>query len=536
MNLLNCIQSRATATCAVAFLIGLAFIFGCQQTEVLDLSINNVSFKSPARDDTQPSSEKREKEEDLLKEMEKPQFALFITGRQFGYIEPCGCTGLFNQKGGLMRRHRVLQLLQKRGWDIIPIDAGNQIRRFGQQPVIKLQHTLNGLTKVMNYAAIGFGPNDLKTPTIDLLQTVSNVADESGPFVSANVDLMGAGLQKQFMLIEKGGKKIGITHVLDNEIIESLKSNDELILKPMEDALNEVIPQLANCDLKVLMLRTEKLEIAESVANKFPHFDTLIHTTSAGEPEKLPVKIQVGNHTTSMLQVGTKGMYVGLAGFYDQGGKMKMKYERIPLDGRFTDSKSMERVFESYQNELKVLYTSGRLTDIKPRKHPSGFKFVGSQVCFDCHADEFEIWEDGTEGDGGPHFIATDDIVKPPNHRGNIARHFDPECISCHATGWHPQDMYPYETGFLNLKKDADLHGNGCENCHGPGSEHVRVEQANENGNGIDENRMEQLRLAMRLTLEEAKNEHCGQCHDADNSPDFLKEGAFDEYWEKIEH
>ena len=31
----------------------------------------------------------------------QPQAVLLLTGRQHGYIEPCGCTGLANQKGGL---------------------------------------------------------------------------------------------------------------------------------------------------------------------------------------------------------------------------------------------------------------------------------------------------------------------------------------------------------------------------------------------------------------------------------------------------
>jgi len=26
------------------------------------------------------------------------------------------------------------------------------------------------------------------------------------------------------------------------------------------------------------------------------------------------------------------------------------------------------------------------------------------------------------------------------------------------------------------------------------------------------------------------------ECHDIDNSPDFHKEGAFDDYWAEVEH
>src|SRR5687767_14908328 len=44
----------------------------------------------------------------LVPDWPKPKAALFLTGRQNGYLEPCGCTGLANQKGGLARRHTLL--------------------------------------------------------------------------------------------------------------------------------------------------------------------------------------------------------------------------------------------------------------------------------------------------------------------------------------------------------------------------------------------------------------------------------------------
>jgi hypothetical protein len=40
----------------------------------------------------------------------------------------------------------------------------------------------------------------------------------------------------------------------------------------------------------------------------------------------------------------------------------------------------------------------------------------------------------------------------------------------------------------------------------------------------------------MRLPLAEAE-QSCMQCHDLDNSPEFLKDGAFERYWKNgIEH
>jgi CheY-like chemotaxis protein len=125
--------------------------------------------------------------EELVADWQKPEFALFVSGRQHGYIEPCGCTGLENQKGGLMRRHSAQKVLLNRGWDLVSIDAGNQIRRFGQQPTIKLRKTFESLCQIMNYSVIGIGPDDLKTPSIDIVQSIFDVQQPTNAFTCANV-------------------------------------------------------------------------------------------------------------------------------------------------------------------------------------------------------------------------------------------------------------------------------------------------------------------------------------------------------------
>ena len=117
--------------------------------------------------------------------------------------------------------------------------------------------------------------------------------------------------------------------------------------------------------------------------------------------------------------------------------------------------------------------------------------------------------------------------------RGDIARHFDPECLSCHSTGWNAQDYYPYLSGYVSLEASKHLLGNGCENCHGPGSGHVAAEVDN---TAIDAARRDELRRLMQLPLSKAKKK-CMTCHDLDNSPDFHEENAFEEiYWPEVEH
>ena len=121
--------------------------------------------------------------EDLVKDWDKPDVALFVTGRLHGYIEPCGCTGLDKQKGGLLRRRTCQKILLKRGWDLVNVDAGNQIRRKGQQAKIKLGTTYDALCNQMGYQAIGLGVDDVEIPWIDLMQTIFNVVGNDNPFI-----------------------------------------------------------------------------------------------------------------------------------------------------------------------------------------------------------------------------------------------------------------------------------------------------------------------------------------------------------------
>ena len=98
--------------------------------------------------------------------------AFVVTGQQLGYIEPCGCTGLENQKGGLARRHTFLkELASERGWPVVALDVGSQVKRFGKQQEVKFAHAVLGL-RTMGYKAITLGEGDLRLQTVQVLQNV----------------------------------------------------------------------------------------------------------------------------------------------------------------------------------------------------------------------------------------------------------------------------------------------------------------------------------------------------------------------------
>jgi hypothetical protein len=446
-----------------------------------------------------------------------PQSVLFVTGNQHGYIEPCGCTGLENQKGGMARRFTLMKQVAERGWPLVPIDAGNQVRRTGRQAEVKFQTAATGLAE-MNYQAIGFGPDDLRLGVGELIAVAASDDPSVGRFVSANVVLIDPSLMAQFKVLESGGRRIGVTSVLDPKSLESAPNADiqvGAVEETLKAALIEIRKQRA--DFNVLMFYGDEAAAAEA-AKAVPGFDLVVVGGGYGEPTYQAQSIE--GTQTKMIITGNKGMYAGLVGIYPDG---EMRYARVALTHEFGDAPEMRRLMASYQEQLKSLGLEG--LGLKPVAHPSGEKFVGTKVCGECHKTAMEIWENSS------HALATEHIVNP-GERGDVPRHFDPECISCHVTGWNPQNYYPYDSGYLSLEVSSHLTGNGCENCHGPGASHVAAERE---GSTVSEAQRDALRLAMQLPLESAK-ERCMECHDLDNSPDFHKEGAFEDYWAEIEH
>lgn len=446
-----------------------------------------------------------------------PDVTLFITGQQHGYIEPCGCTGLENQKGGVARRMTFATELRESGWSLLPIDAGNLVRRFGRQAEIKFHRSLEALRE-MGYAAVGFGPDDVRIGVGDLIQEAAAESPEDAIYYSANVVLIDPSLMPAYRIVEQNGLRVGVTSILDPDSLESPLSEDITLNEPVA-AAREVMSKLKseNISFKVLTYYGNEAA-AQELVRKVPGFDLVVVAGGYGEPTYQPEAIE--GTSTKMILTGDKGMYVGLVGLYKNA---EMRYARVPLNDSFGDAPEMRKLMADYQFQLRDLGLEN--LGIKPIPHPSGEKFVGSQTCGECHTTAFEIWKDS------PHFGATESLVHP-GERGDVPRHFDPECISCHVTGWNAQNYQPYVSGYLNLEASEHLHGNGCENCHGPGASHAAAESGDTD---VSDVRRDQLRKAMRLPLAKAR-EKCMECHDLDNSPDFHKEGAFEEYWAEVEH
>jgi len=312
---------------------------------------------------------------------EKPQAALLFSGYQRGYIEPCGCAGLEKKKGGVGRRHTLLKQLAEQGWPVAPLEVGGLLKRLGTQAELKYAATTDALQE-MDYQVVGLGIDDLRLPVESLIATIKPGAQTH--FVSANVGFFDfdSGLTVPFKVIEVGDQKFGVTTVLSEGQREKIR-NAEIVSKPAAEALPPVIEKMkaAGADKLVLLVNGEPDE-AKQLIEQFGDFDFVV---APGHTDPPPMRTEkIDGSDTQYIELSHKGMYVGVLGFYDDE-KQPIRYQRVPLDGRFKESPEVVQVMVNYQDQLKALGWEG--LGLKPLPDPGGREWIGSQTCADCHTE-----------------------------------------------------------------------------------------------------------------------------------------------------
>ena len=447
---------------------------------------------------------------------EKPKVLLFFTGFLDGYIEPCGCAGIEQMKGGLGRRHTCLQQLENKGWDVLPIDAGNLNAGFGQQEELKFNFVIDEAYRLMKYQAAGVGSRELLFPTDVLIPYSVDVPGNPKRYTSANVGIMqfAPDLMMPYRVLEKAGMKIGVVSVLGDSLLKNI-TNEDIVSESAAAKLKEVLMELdaKRCDRKVLILHGTDNEINQLLGQFAHRFDFVLPSNTPAEPPLLPKK--VGD--TLVLEVGEKGRFAIAIGLFDNPAS-PMRYERVPLDARFDNSPAILELMKMYQIQLKETGLEG--LGIRPIPNTRGEtlgNYVGTQACADCHETQTRVWR---RAEHSKAWQSLKETAVP-------ARDFDPECIACHVVGWNTKELLPYRSGFMSEKETPRLMDVGCEACHGPGENHGRAEM------GTNATLQGSLRNAIRLSVESgAAKKQCLTCHDGNNSPHF----DFDTYWQKIVH
>lgn len=493
-------------------------------------SSSTPSEADAAASKTSPAAAHRE--ELAFLKWPKPTFSLVVTGEQLGYFEPCGCTA--NQLGGMNRRADLFKKIQDLGWEVRGIDVGTVSRRTGRQAQIKFETTMAAL-RDLRYLAIGIGPEELRLDPGYLISQHVVDSENSIYFLSSNLTFYGQadlGTPLPWRVVELNGVKVGITCVMSDsqrrEVIPDREPGTDADIS-WSDPDTALKAALAHFDAEGvtyrILLSQSSLEESRAFAKAYPAFQMIVTARGFGEGEKVAEEIG----PVRLIQAGEKGKHAGVVGVYPSDSETPFRFELITLSGAtFGESPAMIEHMRAYQGRLK---DESIVTAESEVGHPSGATFVGASKCGECHTKAFSIWKETAHAHA---FESLDPANARTGHErlNGVSRTFDPECLSCHVTGWDPQEYLRFRSGFLNREfaRSSDeeqlqdlLGGNQCENCHGPGSQHVELVEA---GN-VDE-----ARASVKVTLEQAKSQGCMKCHDGDNSPDF----KFDEYWEQVKH
>jgi hypothetical protein len=522
-------ESMDPATSVEASVPGEAPVTATQDSPESTKSASN-SVESSAAENTPVVS--RPAKDPAFLTWPKPQLALVITGEQHGYFEPCGCTA--NQLGGMSRRAGLFAKIEELGWTVRGLDVGGLSRRTGPQAQLKFETTLAALRQ-LKYVSLAMGPEELHLDPGYLLSQHLTDGETPLQFLGANLVFFGSkelGTPLDSTILSFDGLKVGITSVMSDTIRKQVipdRTPDEAAAADLQwtdpsAAIKEVLAKFDSeqVNFRILLSQSTDEEIQKQ-ATEFPQFDIIV-AADGKDGDQVPEMLG----TTRMLRVGEKGKTAGVVGIYPDDSENPVRYELVTISGeQFGESKSMIELMAGYQTQLKdtAIVKSDRAVP-----HPSGASFVGASKCAECHTKAFEIWKNT------PHAHALeslDPVHKRTGHErlNGIVRSFDPECLSCHVTGWDPQEYIRFQSGFIHeafadeaSEKGLEelLAGNQCENCHGPGSRHIEL---------IELDQTEEAAKHVRLTLENAERS-CTTCHDADNSPEF----HFQKYWDQVKH
>jgi hypothetical protein len=466
----------------------------------------------------------------LLEGWEPPAVALLLSGETHGYLEPCGCSE--TQSGGLARRAHLERILTgEKQWTVVGLDAGDTLKRSRRQDQIKFEAILSGL-KQLGYEGVAAGQAELRLdPALLLSQfTAADGVPLGWMLLGGNVvlyDTPDLGVPQPYRVIEANGVKIGVIAVTGKSVADEVAPagvSSNVAVKEAQAAVDELLPKLqAETPDLLVLISSGSLDEARALAKANPQFHAVLAAGGPEEPASQPERIG----DTLLLLTGHKGKHVGVLGYYPDATP-KLKWELVNLDNqRFDSDPRMEQLMRHYQQQLQDLDLAR--SDELLTRHASGLTYVGAAKCGECHTKAYSYWKET------PHAKAYDSLSR--GRKGQeanwVSRIHDPECLACHVTGWNPQEVLRYDSGFLDAVQSKHLVGQQCENCHGPGSQHTNLEwQYRKDRQNVSLDDVNAARAAVKLNSATAEKQVCTKCHDLENSPNF----NFAKYWDKVKH
>lgn len=432
-------------------------------------------------------------------------FEVFFTADTNGRIEPCGCfTG---QLGGLTR---VSSFLPAPKGARLLYEIGDAISGAADYQVIHYDYLLDAYGTI-GFTAVNLGHREAGLSASELRDAAS---ESPVPLISANLldaatrePVVKPWVLSEIPVPEAAGDsprtlRVATIGVVDPGPVQDAEGDGVVLVRMEEGIRNHLEEMKSEADLLVCLAFADQNRLKE-LANEFFEFD-LILGGDVGQPSSTATLV---NRTWIHATTNEARALGEVRGFYDPStrevrevsGKVSLMIEEIPQDPE------VKKFSSQYREDIRDIElavdtpggdTSGRVPGVAP---PASY--VGSAACAGCHPKAFEVWSETG------HAHAFDSLLLTRSDA-------DPSCVQCHTVG------FAEPTGYQRSFEGTRLAHVGCENCHGPGSEHVALRSTASPGQEV------------ALKMRPVGAGQCIQCHHGEFSRPF----DWDQFWPLIKH
>jgi len=457
-----------------------------------------------------------------------PHVTLPLVGRNFGKFKPCGCTQ--PQLGGLERLAALLELLSARAQGALaPVSLGwvmpphNPWRRDQAQNGLKAE-LYRAVLQELGFVAHVVGPHDIYVPE---LITVFGGPEAGGihrPCLPLNMRPTAlAGVDPELPVLSwvdfrLRSLAVRVLSVVDEAQGEMLEASGlaQLVIPPATALQQAFSPNPALLWIVAVDGGSSVVDGVRAAMRAMGPCVIVDMSGGASDADRTNVPLGDGPLVVSF---DDKGKSIGVLDLdpAPDGKGWLASYCVQPLSPIFSSpelpSAARTRVaglFDIYRGQVRE---QGLLAlEARRPEAPDESRFVGSAACARCHEGIYQEWN------ASLHAKALRTLK-----REDYA--WDPECLTCHVQGPRrgKDGRFTWAaSGFVDPESSPHLGAVGCENCHGPGSTHLRWphDKAVWNVGGL-------------LRARPAQSD-CVTCHDIDNSVGFGEQYA--ERIRKVDH